>query len=170
MVCYGVARRLPVDEFMSEAWQSWQMAQTNGQYHSASSITFLCGPKHSVSTQKALALLAKVKYYNLNLSRLSDKQTKWLSASIFRFLCWPKDGEKYFWWRHGVLRLASCCHIHISSLSELANGPNKWAITFSKQYQYISLLAKTLCFHSRDCSFVKLWRAGAAVAVVCVMV
>ena len=52
VVRHGVARWLPVDAFMSEACQSWQMAQTNEQYHSASSITFLCGPKDSVSTPK----------------------------------------------------------------------------------------------------------------------
>ena len=42
--------------------------------------------------------------------------------------------------------VASWCHVAISSLSELANGPNKWTITFSELY-HVSSWAKTLCCH-----------------------
>ncbi len=57
--------------------------------------------------------------------------------------------------------VASCCHVAIPSLSELANRPNKSTITFSKLY-HGSSWAKTLCCHGLPPSklIITIWHAA----------
>src|SRR5210317_1186203 len=85
----GVASWLPVAIFPSEACQSWQMTQTNEQYHSASNGMPPWGPTHTDPAPEGY-FCAKIR----RAAMVRNGVARWLPVAIF-----PSEAEACQSWQ-----------------------------------------------------------------------